>query len=307
MQSIALFNLRRITMNRIFSRLFALLLALLTAHSNLPRAMAAEAIPVESVLIRLIEEVEVPAQEEGLLVEVMVKEGDHVKRGDVLARLDDETAKVALDRASTEVAIAERKAGNDVSVRFAKKATEVAQAELARAKESIQKYPKSVSNTEIDKLILTVDRSRLEIEQAEHLLTVEKLTQQLKQQEREAARLLLERRKMISPIDGVVVEVNARVGEWMEPGEKVLRVLRMDRLRAEGFIATNQLPESLVGAPARVTVDLPGRKDHTVMGEVVFVSPEIDPVNGQVRVWVEIENPGLLLRPGLHAKMEIGK
>src|SRR5690606_26291557 len=127
----------------------------------------------------------------------------------------------------------------------------------------------------------------------------------LKQQEREAARLSLERRKMLAPIDGVVVEVNARAGEWMEPGEKVLRVLRMDRLRAEGFIATSQLPESLVGATARVTVDLPGRKNFTVTGQVVFVSPEIDPVNGQVRVWVEVDNPDLLLRPGLHAKMQI--
>jgi macrolide-specific efflux system membrane fusion protein len=271
----------------------------------LPQAGAAEPIPVESVLIRLIEEVEVPAQEEGLLAEVLVKEGDRVRRGDLLARLDDETAQVAVERASTEVAIAERKAGNDVSIRFARKATEVAQAELARAKESVQKYPKSISDTEIDKLTLTVDRSRLEIEQAEHLLGVERLTQQLKQQERAAAQLSLERRKMLAPIDGVVVEVNARPGEWMEPGEKVLRILRMDRLRAEGFIAANQISPGLLGSAARVTVDLPSRKGFTVTGQVVFVSPEIDPVNGQVRVWVEIENPDLLLRPGLHAKMGI--
>jgi macrolide-specific efflux system membrane fusion protein len=291
-------------MNRISSSLFVLL-ASFVATAHLPQAGAAEPIPVESVLIRLIEEVEVPAQEEGLLAEVLVKEGDRVRRGDLLARLDDETAQVAVERASTEVAIAERKAGNDVSVRFARKATEVAQAELARAKESIQKYPKSISDTEIDKLTLTVDRSRLEIEQAEHLLGVERLTQQLKQQERAAAQLSLERRKMLAPIDGVVVEVNARPGEWMEPGEKVLRILRMDRLRAEGFIAANQISLGLLGSAARVTVDLPSRKGFTVTGQVVFVSPEIDPVNGQVRVWVEIENPDLLLRPGLHAKMGI--
>lgn len=270
-------------------------------------SVASEPVEVESVLIRLIEEVEVPAQEEGLLAEVLVKEGDRVERGELLARLDNAAAKVALDRAQTEVAIAQRKAGNDVSVRFAKKATDVAQAELARALESVQKYPKSVSDTELDRLRLTVDRSRLEIEQAEHLLEVDQLTQQLKQHERAAAELSLQRRQMLAPLDGVVVEVNARAGEWMEPGDKVLRILRMDRLRAEGFAAASHLPDKLVGAPARITVDLPGRKDFSLAGRVVFVSPEIDPVNGQVRVWAEFDNPELLLRPGLRAKMELGK
>jgi hypothetical protein len=37
----------------------------------------------------------------------------------------------------------------------------------------------------------------------------------------------------------------------------------------------------------------------------VFVSPEVNPVNGQVRVWAEVENRGLLLRPGLQAALTI--
>ena len=284
---------------------FTCLSLLLFSLAGASPARSAEPIPVESVLIRLIEEVDVPAQEEGLLVEVTVEEGARVRRGDLLAKLDDKTAQVAFERAKTEVAIADRKAGNDVTIRFAKKATEVAKAELARAEESIKKYPKSVSDTEIDRLRLTVDRSTLEIEQAEHLLDVEQLTGKLKEREAEAAAISLERRQIHSPIDGVVVEINARAGEWVEPGEKVMRVLRMDRLKAEGFISAKDLRDDILGAEARVTVDLPGRKDYSVTGRVKFVSPEIDPVNGQVRVWVEIENPDLLLRSGLRAKMEI--
>jgi hypothetical protein len=33
----------------------------------------------------------------------------------------------------------------------------------------------------------------------------------------------------------------------------------------------------------------------------------VNPVNGQVRVWAEIENRDLLLRPGLHGKLVIGE
>jgi multidrug efflux pump subunit AcrA (membrane-fusion protein) len=38
----------------------------------------------------------------------------------------------------------------------------------------------------------------------------------------------------------------------------------------------------------------------------VFVSPEVDPVNGQVRVWAEVENRDGQLRPGVHGKLSIG-
>ena len=37
----------------------------------------------------------------------------------------------------------------------------------------------------------------------------------------------------------------------------------------------------------------------------MFVSPEVNPVNGQIRVWAELENQDLLLRPGVAAEMTI--
>jgi multidrug efflux pump subunit AcrA (membrane-fusion protein) len=35
------------------------------------------------------------------------------------------------------------------------------------------------------------------------------------------------------------------------------------------------------------------------------VDPEIDPVNRQVRIWVEVDNPRLQLQPGMRAEMSI--
>jgi multidrug efflux pump subunit AcrA (membrane-fusion protein) len=52
-------------------------------------------------------------------------------------------------------------------------------------------------------------------------------------------------------------------------------------------------------------VDLPEKGASTFKGKVVFVSPEINPVNGQARVWAEIDNASGLLRPGLRPQMKI--
>jgi len=55
----------------------------------------------------------------------------------------------------------------------------------------------------------------------------------------------------------------------------------------------------------KLTVDLPGEPGAEFPGTVVFLSPEIDPVNSQISIWVEIDNEDLRLRPGMRAKMTI--
>ncbi len=94
-----------------------------------------------------------------------------------------------------------------------------------------------------------------------------------------------------------MVRVDRHRGEWVEPGDPVLRILRIDRLRAEGFVKVRHTEHDLENCPVTLTVDLPGRPGTVFPGKVVFVSPEVDPVNAQVRIWAEIENRGKRLRP----------
>ena len=82
--------------------------------------------------------------------------------------------------------------------------------------------------------------------------------------------------------------------------------LRLDRLKVEGFVSSREITGSLRGAAVRVRGVLgDDEKAVIVKGKIVFISSEIDPVNAQVRVWAEVENPDLLLRPGLPAEMVI--
>lgn len=269
------------------------------------QTVTAEEISVDSVLIRLIEEVEVPAREAGVMVKLGAREGLMVAEGDLLARIDDADARLARNRAQLELAAAQKKADNDVSLRFAKKSLEVTKAELQRSLESVQKYPKSISETEIDRLKLAVQRNTLEVEQAEHLLGIEQFALRLTESAVHQAVRDVERRRIEAPLTGMVVDVNARRGEWVEPGDKVLRIVRLDRLRAEGFLHARQLRADLTGMTVRLHVALPNGEESQFTGRVVFVSPEIDPVNQQVRVWAEIENRELRLRPGMRAEMTI--
>ena len=60
---------------------------------------AAESIPVQSALVRVLDEAEVPARDAGVLAELSVRAGDQVKSGQIIGHLDDDDAKVAVSRA----------------------------------------------------------------------------------------------------------------------------------------------------------------------------------------------------------------
>ncbi len=294
------------------------------AGSPLP-APGSQLVEVPSMLIRIDEQAEVPAREAGVLADVNVREGQMVAAGAAIAQIEDDEARIAAERAKIEMEIAKANAENDLGIRFARKSREVVEAELRRSTEALDRYAKSISASEMDHLRLLVDKSKVEIEQAEHEFKVAGYNQKVKAADYQAAQQAVSRRKITAPLGGVVVQVSRRRGEWVKPGDSVVRIVRLDHLRAEGFLSSRYLSPKLDGLKVKLIVDLPGEgtdpahSTETVPfrvrgaglvsaefpGKIVFVDPEIDPVNAQVHVRVEIDNRGLRLRPGMRAKMQI--
>ncbi len=264
-----------------------------------------EEIRVESALLTLIEHADLPASESGPLVQREIVEGATVDIDAVLGKIDDHEAALVLERAKTELRIANAIVENDIKVRFARKSQEVALAELKRSQESIEKFPKSVSQTELDRLKLLADKATLEIEQAQVDHEQAKLSKLLKQSDVERAELLLQRRKIKAPFPGMVVNWKKQRGEWVEAGTPVVRIIRLNRLRAEAFVSSKIPAADLLGRPVQLVIDLPGKPKSRFEGKLVFVDPEIDPVNNQMRIYAEIENTDLQLRPGQSATMVI--
>jgi len=285
---------------------FALrVLAVCTGSIGLAARGWAGDIAVESVVINLVADVEVPANEAGPLVELSVSELSRVEAGAVLARIDDRDAALELARARIAVEHAEHLAANDVKIRQGRQALKLAELELKRAEDANREVSGVVSATQIEKLKIGIENAQLEIEQATRDQAAAQRAVEAAKNDLQLAQRAVERRRIVAPIAGVVVDMRKRAGEWLKPGDTVLRIVRDDRLRAEGFIDVQQLTASFLGEPAELTVALPGGKSAIVRGKVTFVSPEANPINRQVRVWAEFENQDGRLRPGLSAQMVI--
>ena len=150
-----------------------------------------------------------------------------------------------------------------MQIRFAQKALEVSEAELRRSTESIERFAKSVSQSQLDVEQLTVQKNRLEAEQAEHEQAIAMLEMKAQENELNAAEAEITRRRIVAPFDGAIVQVYVRKGEWAEPGQKALRIVNADRLKAEGFIRAADATAAAPGRPVEL-VDRTGRQAEIV-------------------------------------------
>ncbi|MBN1852458.1 MAG: HlyD family efflux transporter periplasmic adaptor subunit [Pirellulales bacterium] len=271
----------------------------------MPPVQGQDALEVSSVLLRIIESVDIPARCNGVLASVAVQEGTIVKEGDLLAQVDDRRALLLLKQAEAELEITRKKAKDDIDVRYARKSHEIAKAELDRAESANAKVAGIVSTREIDRLVLAVERTSLEIERSINNQEHARLENQKMESQLFVAKHELEDHRIDSPLDGMIVRVNKRRGEWVNPGDVVVHIVRIDRLRAEGFLNAKFATNDLIGRAVTILVELSVENQFQAEGSIVFVSPEADPVNSQVRFWAEIDNTKMQLRPGLRGTMRI--
>ena len=278
---------------------------------------------VENCNVALINNVDVPAQEAGVLTKFHVREGSIVKALETLVQIDDADAKVRLKSAELEYSVAKKNAENDINVAAAKAAADVAEAEVNESKAVNEKVRGSIPDTQIRREELTKTRAELQVDVAKLEYDVAQLTSDVRLSQVAVVKLSVTRRLVKSPIDGVVERRYKEVGEWVQPGEAIMQVIRMDRLRIEGFvIATKVAPAAIVGRQVRVEVAFQeigagkvaakGDKDPLLRpfeGKVQFVSNQVQ-AGGEYKVWAEVKNRQTpdghwVLRPGMVATMKI--
>lgn len=108
---------------------------------------------------------------------------------------------------------------------------------------------------------------------------------------------------LTSPIDGVIVARNADPGATANPGAAILQIQYLKWLYLEGSVPVEQSADVHVGQSADIVFDaVPGRH---FTGRVTRVNPSADPMNRQFMIYVELQNPDYVIRPGMYAKITI--
>ena len=229
--------------------------------------------------------VEMASPIEGVISEVLVDKNDVVKKGDVVARLDAslETATVELRRVQAELT-------SDVQAQ--KLALEFSSRALVRVQDLYEK--KAASFSELDKL------------KTEHAIAQQQLQQALDRKrqaelEHKRAQADLQRRTLLSPIDGVVVERLKEPGEHID-FDPVLKLAQLNPLRVEVFAPASLYGKVKAGMKASVLPEL-GIADRSYPAEVVLVDQVIDGPSNTFGIRLSFPNPGNRLPSGLKCRV----
>ncbi len=204
------------------------------------------------------------------LVEAPVEEGQAVRSGDLLARLDDSVLRA--QAAQAEAAILEAEA-----------ARAIAAADLARSEQLVRSQSASVQVTEQRRAAALQAEARLAAARARRDEVVARLAQT----------------RILAPTDGIVAKVSARIGSVSAMGQEMFRILRDGRLELDARVPELDLPEVQPGQAVTVR-----HGERIIQAEVRAIAPVVSPETRLGIVHVALP-PGSALRPGMFARAEI--
>jgi RND family efflux transporter MFP subunit len=241
-------------------------LAATAASHSLPLMTASATTPLEYTAVGSVvsdQRVEVASRLSGHIREIVVQEGDRVRRGQLLARLD----------------------ASDVEggIRQGQAASGAAEAALRDAQIDLERFERlfergSVSDNELRKVRLRFEAAR-----------------EARNQARAGLDTALAQRayaEITSPMDGVVVARHKRAGDLALPGVPLLTLESGRGLLFETFVAESQVAAITTGKPVPVSIDgLP----TPLKGTVSRVVRSGDPVTRSYQVKIALpETVGLM-------------
>ena len=106
-----------------------------------------------------------------------------------------------------------------------------------------------------------------------------------------------------SPAEGYVVEKTVVQGSAVEARMKLLRIVDMSVLWVDAQIYESHIPYLKIGQKARASIR--GRPEAALEGEVIFLSPQVNVMTRAAIARIALPNPGLFLKPGLFATVEL--
>jgi RND family efflux transporter MFP subunit len=214
------------------------------------------------------------AQIAGSVLKVTAQPGDHVSRGETLARLDSaaltdayNSARSAVTSARNNLAVAQREAQR--------------QRTLVAAGAVAQRNVETAEQTVVQNQAALV-QAQAQLASAEKQLTYTVVT---------------------APFAGVVSERPISAGDVVQLGTPLYTVVDPSSLQLEAALPAEQLGALKVGSPVEFKVT--GYAGRTFRGLISRINPSADPTTRQVKVYAEIPNSANALVAGLYAEGRI--
>jgi membrane fusion protein (multidrug efflux system) len=226
--------------------------------------------------LKTLEDVTISPKKAGIINQILVKEGDRVRKGQALVQLDEVDAKLQVEM-------------SEARVKEAEASLETNRTTLARYQKLWE--TKVIPQQTYDDLTLKVklDEARLALAKAELNLAKQNLLDH----------------QIVSPIEGVVNLKIAALGEHVNvaPKDEILKIVQMDPLELEFYVPENLAGVIHIGSKIQFTVKAFSEEKYFAI--LRFISPTADPATRNVRMKALVQNPGYRLKPGFFTEVSL--
>ena len=227
--------------------------------------------------------VELSSAVDGVVESMQVQKGDHVKKGQVVARLDAGPQVAAVEYARTRAAMNADLHLQEESLAYGRR---------SQKRITALHVKHAISDDEVDKAETETRLTRIKLEQAREKKRLARL-------DLRRATATLAQYTIHSPIDGVVTE------RYLNPGEStkdhpLLKLAQTDPLRVEIIVPVVHFGALKPGQQVDITPEAPMNGRHR--GTVTIIDPVVDAASGTFRVRVILPNADHKLTSGLKCK-----
>lgn len=234
----------------------------------------------------------------GAIIEIRVREGDHVTAGDLLLSIDDRLSEAQVNQA--KAGLAEARQG----MLSAESGMEAAKAGLTLAEATYQRFAflkesDAVSRQEFDEVEAKYQQARAAFQQAESMY--EGAKKRVAQAEAAVAAAETGRGDTIltAPFDGIITARLAEPGDLASPGAPLIRMEPLQGHEVRIMVPETYIASITLGMPVSVTI--PSLQNRLVQGTVISVNPVADAASRSVQVKIRLpETQGI--RSGMFAR-----
>jgi RND family efflux transporter MFP subunit len=262
--------------------------------------------PGEAVTDRMVT---IKSEVSGIVKNLNVEEGQHVKEGDLLVELDDREIRLELERAQadrlsklSELLLEKRFEGAEMALEQSEmEKIQKAKQEYERVQELYKKgliseneYENAYKQYELA-LIESGDKKD-EIRSASKGLTQAEIAVK-------TAKMKLEKTEIKAPFSGIITDIQVSPQEHIANGRDLFILVNISRIQVHATVLESEIGKMRKGR--EVILRFSAYPDKVFEGRVKSISPVVNPEDKTCKVIIDVANPKEEIKPGMHAEVEI--
>lgn len=266
----------------------------------------------------------------GVVREILVEEGDRVKEGQVLARVDQVEAQITLKQ--SEIALEESKRSvqeAELALEDAKKRVALAQTDTTQAKRDYDRDLKLSSSQDESGLKIVAPKvleasklawqraennfqlAEFAVRKAELTVTAAKTNEVKADWAIQLSKVRLADTEIKAPFAGVISQRNIKVGETATLQLKLFKLTDLDQLQTVFYRPQRDLKvlakggQEVIATSEAIASEANSHEPRAFRGRIERVAPTVDPASGSFKITASINNSEGLLRPGLLVRVRV--